>query len=262
MLSAQSDLLTRVESWTQEVERHTRQCKKASGLAETGYMGHGTNPRSLAPRKALDEITSNLRPRKRRAPSIMPGSKDAAGNTGKKKIKLPDVVDAPTGRGRGRPRKEQPAPSNDGSMPLRQRPSSSHPILPPPTKPASAPRSRSASPRKISIDMSYLLECNPGVIRRTYKQIYQDGDGEKIPGSVRLLHQRLAKVAKNAIPSELKVGGNSCPSQSLPIRVTLTSTRLPTKMMLTLLVRPSLLQMIMSSYLSTQQIYHRISFIA
>ena len=215
MLSAQSDLLTRIESWTQEVERHTRQCKKAFGLAEKGYIGRGMNPRSLAPREALEEITSNSRPRKRRAPSTMPDSKDAAANTGKKKIKLSDVIEAPTGRGRGRPRKEQPASSNDGSMPLRQRPSSSHPILPPPTKPASAPRSRSASPRKTSIDMSYLLECNPKVRRRTYKQIYQDGDGERIPDSVRLLYQRLAKVAKNAIPSELKVSGNSCPSQSL-----------------------------------------------
>ena len=262
MLSAQSDLLTRVESWTQEVERHTRQCKKASTLAETGRMSRGTNPRSLVSRKALGEVTSNSRPRKRRAPSTMPDLKDAVGNTGKKKIKLPDVVDAPTGRGRGRPRKEQPAPSGDGSMPLRQRPSSSHPVLPPPTKPASAPRSRSTSPRKISIDMSYLLECNPRVRLGTYKQIYQDGDGEKIPGSVRLLHQQLTKVAKNAIPSELKVGGDSCPSQSFPIRVTLTSTRLPTKMTLTLLVRPSLLQTITSSYLSTQQLYHRISLIA
>ena len=194
------------------MERHTRQCKKASGLAKTSRMGRGASPRSLAPRKALDETTSNPRPRKRRAPSMMPDSKDAAGRTGKKKIKLPDVVDAPTGRGRGRPRKEQPAPSNDGSMPLRQRPSSTHPILPPPTKPASTPRSRSASPRKVSIDMSYLLECNPKVRRRTYKQVYQDGDGEEIPDSVRLLYQRLTKVAKSAIPSELKVGGNTYPS--------------------------------------------------
>ena len=85
MLSAQSDLLTRVESWTQEVERHTRQCKKASELAETGRMGRGTNPRSLAPRKALDETTSNSHPRKRRAHSMMPGPKDAVGRTGKKK---------------------------------------------------------------------------------------------------------------------------------------------------------------------------------
>ena len=261
MLSAQSDL-TRVESWTQEVERHTRQCKKAFRLAETGRMGRDTNPHSLAPREALGEITFNSRPRKRRrAPSTMPDSKDAAANTGKKKIKLPDVIEAPISRGRGRPRKEQPAPSNDGSMPLRQRLSSSHPILPPPMKPASAPRSRSASPRKTSIDMSYLLECNPKVRRRTYKQIYQDGDGEKIPDSVRLLYQRLAKVAKNAIPSELKVDGNSCPSQSLLIRVTLTSTRLPTKMMPTLLGRLSLRQTITSSYLSTQQLYHWIDFI-
>lgn len=194
MLSAQSDLLTRIELWTQEVERHTRQCKKAFGLAETGSMGRGTKLRSLAPREALNEITSNSRPRKRKASSMMPDSKDVAFNTGKK-IKLPDVTEAPTSRGRGRPRKEQP-----------ERPSS-YPILPPPTKPASAPRSRSTSPRKTSIDMSYLLECNPRVRRRTYKQIYQDGDGEKIPDSVRLLYQRLTKVAKNAIPSELKVGG-------------------------------------------------------
>ena len=64
MLSAQLEFLTRVESWTQEVERHTRQCKKASGLAETGRMGRGTSPRSLAPRKALEEITSKSRPGK------------------------------------------------------------------------------------------------------------------------------------------------------------------------------------------------------
>ena len=68
--------------------------------------------------------------------------------------------------------------------------------------------------------MSYLLECNPKVRRRTYKQIYQDGGGEKIPDSVRLLYQRLTKVAKNAIPSELKVGGNAYSWRSPPIRVT------------------------------------------
>ena len=212
-------------------------------------MGRGTNLRSLAPRQALNKITSNSRPRKRKASSMMTDSKDVAVNTGKK-IKLPDVTEAPTGRGRGRPRKQQP-----------ERPSS-YPILPPPTKPASASRSRSASPRKTSIDMSYLLECNPRVRRRTYKQIYQNGDGEKIPDSVHLLYQRLTKVAKNAIPSELKVGGDSYPSQSPLVRVTLLSTRLPTMMMLALLVRPSLLQTTMSSYLSTQQRYPWISFIA
>ena len=249
MPSAQSDLLTRIESWTQEVESYTRQCKR---------KGHSTNPPSLAPRETLREITSNSRPRKRKPPTTMPGSEDA----GNKKAKLPDDIEAPATRRPGRPRKEQPAPSNNGSLPLRGLPSSFVPNLPPPARPASGTRSRSTSPRKPNITMDYLLNCKPRVVLQTYEDLREAGKGGDIPDSVRLLYERLDSVPLNAIPSELKVGGNPRPSPSLLRRVTLTSNRLPTVMMLTLHVKPRLLQAIISSYLPTQQLYHWIAFIA
>ena len=253
MSLGQSDLLTRIESWTQEVESYTRQCKRRI---------HSSKPPSLAPRETLREITSNSRPRKRK-PSTMPGSKDKAVNAGKKKIKVPakvpDDIGSPTRTTRGRPPNQQPAPSNHGPLPRRGLSSSSIPMLPPPAKPASTTRSRSTSPRKPNIDMNYLFNCKPRVVLQTYEDLREEGGD--IPDSVRLLYERLDSVPTNAIPSELRVGENPCPSQSLLVRVTLTSNRIPTLMMLTLLVKPRLLQAITSTHLPAQQLYHWIGLI-
>ena len=206
---AQSDLSTRIDQWTREVAKHTRFYNKAKTLGLAG-SNHGMNLRSSVPRQGLAEVSSNPRLRKRKADKTMPDSKGRAANTGRKKVKIPDVAEGGTGTGRGRGRPPKRQPVQNTPMTLRSRLSSSVSVLPLPThptfQPPSVPRSRSTSPRKAPIDMAYLHDCNPGVRLRTYRQIRMDGEASLIPESVCLLHERLAKVPKNTIPSELKVG--------------------------------------------------------
>jgi len=206
---AQSDLSTWIDQWTREVAKHTQSYNKAKTRGLAG-SSHGMNLRSSVPRQGLAEISSNPRLRKRKADMTMQDSKGGAANTGRKKVKTPNVAEhgTGTGRGRGRPPKQQPVQNT--AMTLRSRPSSLAPILPkatyPTFQPPSTPRSRSTSPRKTPIDMAYLHDCNPRVRLRTYRQIRMDGEAPLIPEVVCLLHERLAKVPRNPVPSELKVG--------------------------------------------------------
>ena len=218
----QTELITRIDGWRQEVEKTTDQKRSQDSKP------HGMKLRSSHTRRALAKVSGNPCSKKRKASAITKDKPSAEnveevarrprrGRPAKKRQSYIQGVDcmedpSPTRRPRGRPPKAVQVTNPLASdIQILSGPSHSLSTRSSPKKGSRSPGKRGQITRDqqisdAAIDMDYLEHCDPKVIRTTFSDLKEEQ--VEISSAVEDLFEELKNVPIGVIPSALQVASS------------------------------------------------------